>query len=98
MGKANAKGREHLVQQDNGASGTFGLRVGDWKLHHYKKKKARNVVVRQALTNIEVPVYQLFNLADDPAEKKNIIDQHPEVANRLKAQLEQLMTDGRSRS
>lgn len=98
LGKGAAKGRQHLVQQDNGASGTFGLRVGDWKLHHYKKKKARNVVVKQTLTNVEVPAYQLFNLADDPAEQHNVIDQHPEVAARLKAQLEKLITDGRSRS
>lgn len=98
MGKTDAKGRDHIVQQDNGSSGTFGLRSGDWKLHHYKKKRARNVVVRKTLTNTEVPMYQLFNIADDPAEKKNVIGQHPEVATRLKAQLEKLIKDGRSRS
>lgn len=31
LGKAGAKGREHLIQQDNG-SGKFGYRAGQWKL------------------------------------------------------------------
>lgn len=97
LGKAEAKGRDHLVQQDNGASGTYGLRVGDWKLHHYGKKSARNVVVEQPLANTKVPNYQLFHIADDPAEKTNVIDKHPDVATRLKAQLDKLIKDGRSR-
>jgi arylsulfatase A-like enzyme len=32
LGEKDAKGREHLIQQDNGQRGNFGFRVGDWKL------------------------------------------------------------------
>ncbi len=96
-GESGAKGREHLVQQDNGQSGTYGLRVGDWKLHRYDRKTARNVTVEQELANTRVPQFELFNLAEDPAEKSNVIEQHPDIANELKARLTRLIADGRSR-
>lgn len=97
LGESNAHGREHLVQQNNGNSGTYALRVGDWKLHRYDKKTARNVVVERELENSTVPRYQLFNLATDPSEATNVIEQHPEVATRLQQQLTHLIEDGRSR-
>ncbi len=97
LGKENAKGRDHLVQQDNGASGTFGLRVGDWKLHRYDKKRARNVVVEKQLANTPMPKYQLFNLADDPRESKNVISENPGVAKRLQDRLDKFIADGRRR-
>ena len=97
LGESRANGRDHLVQQDNGNNGNYGLRVGDWKLQRYGKKTARNVVVETKLANTQVPPFQLFNLVDDPAEKTNVIDKHPEVAARLKAQLDRIIEDGRSR-
>ncbi|MEQ9407995.1 MAG: sulfatase-like hydrolase/transferase [Fuerstiella sp.] len=97
LGEDNASGRDHLVQQDNGNNGTFGLRVGDWKLHRYQKKSARNVKVETQLANTKVPQYQLFNLAEDAAEKNNVIDDHPEVSARLKEQLDTIIQQGRSR-
>lgn len=97
LGKENAKGRDHLVQQDNGASGTYGLRSGKWKLHRYDRKRARNVVVEKKLANTPMPPFQLFNLDEDPEEQNDVIADHPEVAKRLKAQLAKLIGDGRSR-
>lgn len=98
LGEPEAEGRDHLVQQNNGNNGTYGLRVGDWKLHRYDNKTARNVVVEAQLANTKVPQFQLFNLAQDPAEQKNVIGEHPEVAERLKAQLQKIIEDDRSRS
>ncbi|TWU39777.1 sulfatase family protein [Novipirellula artificiosorum] len=97
LGEDDAKGRDHLVQQDNGSSGTFGLRVGQWKLHRYEKKTARNVVVETELANTKVPAFQLFNLEKDPAEKTNVLDDEPVVAERLKNQLTAIIQQGRSR-
>ena len=98
LGDKDAKGRDHLVQQDNGTNGTLALRNGNWKLHRYGKNFARNVVVEKQLANTKVPKLQLFNLENDPTEKKNVIDQHPEVAERLKKQLDEIVQSGRSRS
>lgn len=97
LGQPGAKGRDHLVQQDNGTKGTFGLRVGDWKLHRYDKKSARNVVVEKQLANTKVPQFQLFNLNDDPGEKNNVIADNPKVAEKLKTRLAKIIEDGRSR-
>ncbi len=97
LGKKGAKGRDHLVQQDNGKGGNYGFRVGKWKLQRHDSKKARNVVVEQLLANVNVPRYQLFNLEKDPAEKNNIIDAHPKIAEDLKARLAKIIEDGRSR-
>ena len=98
LGDKDAKGRDHLVQQDNGSNGTLALRSGNWKLHRYGKNFARNVVVEKQLANTKVPKLQLFNLEEDPSEKKNVIAEHPEVAERLKKQLDEIVQSGRSRS
>lgn len=97
LGAKDAKGRDHLVQQDNGNSGSYGLRSGEWKLHRYDKNRARNITVEAKLANTEMPNYQLFNLKDDPSEQHNVIAEHPDVASKLKQQLEKIITDGRSR-
>ena len=97
LGEDGAKGRDYLVQQDNGNGGTFGLRVGDWKLHRYDKRKAKNVLVEQKLVKTKVPNFQLFNLANDPSEQTNVIGENPDVAEKLKAQLVDIVEDGRSR-
>lgn len=97
LGKEDARGRDHLVQQDNGASGTYGLRVGDWKLQRYDRKRARNKVVEVKLANTTVPQYQLFNLKTDPAETRNVFKDQPDVGNKLVAQLQKIIDAGRSR-
>jgi arylsulfatase A len=97
LGEDGAKGRTELVQQDNGSRGNFGLRFGDWKLQRHDSKKARNVVVEKLLENTEVPKFQLFDLSKDPAEKKNVIADHPEKAEELKARLTEIIESGRTR-
>lgn len=97
LGDKGAKGRDHLVQQNNGNNGTYALRKGSWKLHRYDRKTAYNVVVEKELANTKVPQFQLFDLSQDPSEKKNVIDAHPEVADSMKAQLEAIIANGRSR-
>ncbi|NNE92917.1 MAG: sulfatase-like hydrolase/transferase [Verrucomicrobiales bacterium] len=98
LGKEGAKGRDHLVQQDNGKGGNYGFRVGDWKLQRHDSKKTRNLVVEKKLDNTPVPQFQLFNLETDPAEKNNVIDANPKIAKDLKARLQKLLDSGRTRS
>ncbi len=97
LGKPNASGREHLVQQNNGNNGTYGLRVGDWKLHRYDRQTAYNVIVEQELASTKMPPCALFNLASDPGERTNVIDEHPDLAQDLKVKLAKIIADGRSR-
>ncbi len=95
LGKPDSKGREHLVQQDNGRGGNYGFRVGDWKLQRHDSERTRNTELR--LEGRPVARFQLFNLVDDPAERTNVIEQHPEVAEDLQQRLAELIESGRSR-
>ena len=97
LGKADAKGRQHLIQQDNGGRGKFGFRKGNWKLTKHPKGRARNTVVEKTLANKKVPRFQLYDLSKDPAEKNNVIKDHPKVAAKLQAELATLVEAGRSR-
>jgi len=98
LGEPGAKGREHFVQQDNGGTGNYGFRVGNWKLVRYDTKSARNVVIEQQLANTPVPQFQLFDLAKDPNESTNVIAQYPEIGERMKRRLEEIIAAGRTRS
>jgi len=84
LGEAGARGRSHLLQQDNGRSGKFGFRAGNWKLLRTRKPNGG----RQDL---------LYHLPDDPAEQTDVAERHPEVARRLGQQLDTLLEAGRSR-
>ena len=97
LAKTGATGRDHLVQQDNGGGGNFGLRVGDWKLVRHDRKQARNLVVEQQLANTNVPQYQLFDLSADPGEKNDVTAARPQLASQLAERLRKLIDDGRSR-
>jgi arylsulfatase A len=97
LGKADAKGREHLIQQDNGGRGNFGFRVGNWKLVRYDSKSAQNEVVERKLGLVPTPHFQLFDLAKDPSEKTDVINENPEIAGQMKERLAKYIADGRSR-
>ena len=97
LGEEGAKGRDHLVQQDNGGRGNWGFREGNWKLHRNDKGQARNVVVAQTLANTKVEKFRLFNIEVDPTEQKNIATENPEKFEEMKKKLQALIDAGRSR-
>ena len=65
LGESGAKGRDHLVQQDNGKGGNYGFRVGKWKLQRHDSGRARNIVVTNKLANTNVAQYRLAKIIDD---------------------------------
>ena len=95
LGKDGARGRDHLVQQDNGSRGNFGLRLGDWKLVRHEQKRARNTVVEELLANTPVPVHQLFYLPEDPGERHDLAKQNPEILAKMVAKLDGVIAAGR---
>ncbi len=98
LGRPGARGRDHLVQQDNGGTGNYGFRVGPWKLVRYDTKSARNVVIEKTLANTPVPQFQLFDLATDPGEKHDLAAAQPERLEQLKSRITALIAAGRTRS
>jgi len=92
LGKPGAKGRDHLLQQDNSGA-NFGLRMGDWKLVRQRtgRKTAAKKIAKAGPaepSNSE----QLFDLSQDPGEQTDIAAQHPEQRKRLHDRLEAIIT------
>ncbi len=97
QGQSGAKGRDHLLQQDNG-SGNFGFRVGDWKLVRMEKRGKTQAVVSKSDRQLPQAKHSLYQLSTDPGEQNDLSTKHPEVVERMTAQLDQLINDGRSRN
>jgi arylsulfatase A-like enzyme len=96
LGKPGAKGRDHLLQQDNG-SGNFGLRAGEWKLVRLDKRGKSEARVSKEERALPTAKHSLYNLTSDPGERTDVSAAHPEIVQRLTAQLDKLISDGRSR-
>jgi arylsulfatase A len=97
LGKEDAKGRRHLVQQDNGKGGNYGFLAGKWKLQRHDSKRKRNTVVSNKLANTPTPRFALYDLSNDQQEENDIADQHPKVLDRMKQRLQRIIDAGRSR-
>ncbi len=88
LGDSN-QGRDHLVEFAN----RLALRKGSWKLIPGKSPEtpgARRKGGGQGQT-------ELYDLAADPGESKNLAAERPEVAKEMTALLEKIVADGRSR-
>lgn len=82
-------GREQLIEQSNG----IAIRKGQWKLipprpggGGGKDEEGRPIAKRGP------QAAELFNLADDPGEKKNVAAEHPELVQELSAALQKART------
>ena len=93
--------RDFVVLQD--AHATYAIRQGDWKLVEHEKPPAfdpRNAAAAKKIATARKrePAHdELFNLATDPAETKDVHAENPAVVARLRAQLARIRDEGRSR-
>jgi arylsulfatase A-like enzyme len=81
LGK-DLKGRDYIVE----VAGALSVSDGEWKYIATSDGPAYNKLVNIELGNSKEE--QLYNLKQDISEQKNLIKEHPEVAERLKAILE----------
>ncbi|MGH7202151.1 MAG: sulfatase family protein [Planctomycetaceae bacterium] len=77
--------------------GTFAIRQGDWKLV-LGLGSGGFTQPRVIEPKPGEPAGQLYNLAADPAEERNVYAEHPEIVARLRQLLENYKTRGRSRA
>ena len=85
LGQPGAKGRDHLVLQNNGQS-PLALRQGDWMLIE-KGRGAQPGAARKQKTK-ELAGHELFNLSADPSQTNNLAAQEPERVKAMAARLE----------
>jgi arylsulfatase A-like enzyme len=92
LGKSE-DGRSHVVQQ---GTGKLALRRGPWKYipdgPYPEFAFAKHNDPKSPIATPMPPADQalLFNLAEDPDESENRIEEHPEIAQELAAQLDSL--------
>jgi arylsulfatase A-like enzyme len=86
----SAQGRDHLVEQ--GAA--ISIRQGPWKL--IEAGKAPRVQANTGIESGVAPTAQLYDLADDPGETKDIAAEHPDTVQELRRLLESIRRDGHS--
>src|SRR5262249_33280559 len=84
--------REALVMHN--AEGVFAIRQGPWKL--VAAGAAPDAAERSPWTR-EGQKAQLYHLGDDPKEARDVLDKHPDVADRLTKLLKQYREQGFSR-
>jgi arylsulfatase A-like enzyme len=97
LGQAKAKGRIQLIQQDNGNAGklsSFGYRRGQWKL---QRKNTYNRKTNTANSDPKKMKFSLYNLDQDPAETQDLSTTQVAIFVRMKAKLQELLENGRSR-
>lgn len=76
--------------------GMFAIRQGEWKLAE-GRGSGGFTEPRHLEPGPGEPEGQLYNLAEDPAERRNLYAERPEVVRRLRALLEQYRQQGYSR-
>ncbi len=84
-------GRESLVEESDG----IAIRKGPWKLIPPHRglaiaQKDEEGRIRKPAANRGMDTAQLYNLADDPGETKNVADEHPDVVKELTELLTQI--------
>ena len=67
------KDRTHLAEEDHEGNVLRALRTLDWKYLEANEDNPRGL-----------PTRELFDMRNDPAEKRSLIDQRPEIATDLR--------------
>ncbi|WP_231131301.1 hypothetical protein [Crateriforma conspicua] len=77
--------------------GAQAIRFGDWKYRIATEKSPKEKKSKRKAASVTKPekinVETLHNLSNDIGEQTNLIDEHPEIAQRLKRQLATFETD-----
>ena len=87
-----SKGQNSLDQRaiiHHSLDGMFAIRVGDWKLIEGLGSGGFTKPARVEPTGQSTP-YQLYNLAEDPAEENNVAGENADVVATLLAELERI--------
>ncbi|MDP6041973.1 MAG: sulfatase-like hydrolase/transferase, partial [Candidatus Latescibacteria bacterium] len=72
--------RERLPLINHGTAGRFAITEGHWKLVMAHKDET----------------LEFYNLADDPGEMKNVVDDHPELVAELAKKITDIVCNGRT--
>ncbi|MCP4837054.1 MAG: arylsulfatase [Phycisphaera sp.] len=92
---SNLESRPGLVHHS--LDGMFAIRVGDWKMIE-GLGSGGFTPPKRIIPAPGAPAFQLYNLAEDPEESRNIASERPEKLQQLRAVLEAIRSTGRDSS
>ena len=90
----SSSGRETLISHSIG--GSFAIRRGDWKLCLCAGSGGWSAPREGEAKQQGLPAMQLYNLADDPGETKNLVDANPDTVTTLLLSLDEQVRNGRA--
>ncbi|MEZ5942460.1 MAG: arylsulfatase [Planctomycetaceae bacterium] len=88
--------RKNFVMRAGSVATMMTIRSGDWKLITGLGSGGFTQPNR-IKPGPNDPPGQLYNLAEDLAESKNLYEEHPEIVSRLSAEMKEIVDSGRSR-
>lgn len=94
LGEANSRLREAIVHHS--INGSFSIRQGSWKLELCPGSGGWSRPKPGVDDTSALPLIQLYDLATDIGEQKNLQAEHPEIVERLTKLLEKYVAEGRS--
>jgi arylsulfatase A len=94
LGEDKAPVRDHLIAQS--INGSFAIRAGAWKLALCPGSGGWSAPRPGKDDHRGLPAFQLYDLSMDPGETTNLVAQHPERVETMRAALEQYIARGRS--
>ena len=102
LGQPGARGRENLIQQDNGRNGWKGPLVtaqvsGNSSAKVNRPRQRKGEKGKSAAPAEAKITHRLFDLESDPGESRDLAEQNPEIVERLRIELQHFLDDGRSR-
>lgn len=91
---AKAEGRSSIVSQS--INGSFAIREENWKLLLCPGSGGWSFPRPGKDDTTGLPEFQLYDLAADPGETKNLVAEHPERVARMRATMEEAIKRGRT--
>ena len=79
----------------NDVKGVVAIRMNDWKYIEGKAERPADKAMQKKNPKLSKP--QLYNLKQDPAEEKNLINKFPEIAERMQETLNRIRRQGSER-
>ena len=93
-GESHPPGHEAVVHHS--FDGNFAIRHGKWKLEFCAGSGGWSTPKNGSKEENLLPPMQLYDLASDTAEEKNVQSENPEIVKRLTALMEKYIVNGRS--
>jgi len=94
LGESGKPVRQSVIHHS--INGSFAIREGDWKLELCAGSGGWSDPRPGSPGEKALPDTQLYNMASDIGEQNNVQDKNPEIVAKMTAQLEQIVSKGRS--